>query len=70
MIEEPAVKLCICEHGKELHQHYRDGTDCAACRCKRYVPAQNQAFRGLVFALLVVVPIWALIAWLIWWAAK
>ena len=29
-------KACTCGHGKEAHQHYRKGTDCALCSCPRY----------------------------------
>ncbi|MGY1709480.1 hypothetical protein ACI8AC_08220 [Geodermatophilus sp. SYSU D00758] len=25
-----------CGHGRQAHQHYRRGTDCAHCACGRY----------------------------------
>ncbi|RFU22396.1 hypothetical protein D0Z06_07115 [Geodermatophilus marinus] len=25
-----------CGHGRQAHQHYRRGTDCAHCTCGRY----------------------------------
>jgi hypothetical protein len=25
--------LCTCGHGRQAHQHYRRGTDCALCAC-------------------------------------
>ena len=25
-----------CGHGRQAHQHYRRGTDCAMCDCDRY----------------------------------
>jgi hypothetical protein len=30
------MKPCCCGHDRELHQHYRAGTDCARCACRRY----------------------------------
>lgn len=29
-------QLCLCGHASEAHEHYRRGTDCALCDCKRY----------------------------------
>lgn len=29
-------KPCSCGHGKQAHQHYRAGSDCALCGCGRY----------------------------------
>jgi hypothetical protein len=28
--------LCVCGHERKAHQHYRRGTDCALCDCKRW----------------------------------
>ena len=30
------AKSCTCGHGKQTHQHYRAGSDCALCGCGRY----------------------------------
>lgn len=27
---------CWCGHGKTVHTHDRDGTDCSLCTCKQY----------------------------------
>ena len=27
---------CRCGHAGEAHEHFRSGSDCAACRCERY----------------------------------
>lgn len=34
--------LCQCGHSKELHEHYRRGSECAqpGCDCKRYRPGK------------------------------
>ncbi|MGK5110462.1 MULTISPECIES: hypothetical protein [unclassified Geodermatophilus] len=29
-------RSCTCGHGKQAHEHYRRGTDCALCACGRY----------------------------------
>jgi hypothetical protein len=29
-------RSCSCGHGKQAHEHYRRGTDCALCTCARY----------------------------------
>jgi hypothetical protein len=31
-----ALKPCACGHGRQAHQHYRPGKDCALCPCARY----------------------------------
>ncbi|MCW2699961.1 MAG: hypothetical protein JWQ45_1496 [Blastococcus sp.] len=31
-----AAKPCVCGHGRQAHQHYRRGKDCALCSCARY----------------------------------
>ncbi len=34
---ETSVATCTgCGHGRQAHQHYRRGTDCALCDCDRY----------------------------------
>jgi len=30
--------LCRCGHDRAAHQHYRSGTDCALCDCRRWSP--------------------------------
>ena len=30
------LKPCSCGHGRQAHQHYRPGKDCALCSCARY----------------------------------
>jgi hypothetical protein len=27
---------CSCGHGKQAHEHYRRGSDCALCPCRRF----------------------------------
>ncbi len=29
-------RSCGCGHGRQAHEHYRRGTDCALCACARY----------------------------------
>jgi hypothetical protein len=29
-------RSCACGHGKQAHEHYRRGTDCALCRCGKF----------------------------------
>jgi hypothetical protein len=29
-------KSCTCGHGKKAHEHYRTGSDCSFCSCRRY----------------------------------
>jgi hypothetical protein len=29
-------KACACGHGKPAHHHYRAGSDCALCSCRKY----------------------------------
>ncbi len=31
-----AVQACRCGHGADAHQHFRSGSDCAACDCAKY----------------------------------
>lgn len=28
--------VCACGHSKEAHEHYRTGSDCSGCECRRY----------------------------------
>jgi hypothetical protein len=30
------LKPCACGHGRQAHEHYRRGKDCALCSCARY----------------------------------
>ena len=30
--------LCSCRHGRDAHRHYRSGSDCALCECRRWSP--------------------------------
>lgn len=27
---------CRCGHGRQAHEHYRRGSDCALCTCRRF----------------------------------
>jgi hypothetical protein len=36
MQQAQTVETCRCEHSIELHQHYRSGSDCAACDCASF----------------------------------
>jgi|1186.fasta_scaffold238226_1 hypothetical protein len=31
-----AGRACACGHGKQAHEHYRRGTDCALCLCGKF----------------------------------
>ncbi len=31
---------CRCGHAADAHEHYRQGRDCGACRCARFVAAE------------------------------
>lgn len=40
------LKPCVCGHGRQAHQHYRRGKDCALCSCARYHrPLLTRLFR-------------------------
>lgn len=30
-VPEAPVSVCTCGHPEEMHEHYRDGSDCGAC---------------------------------------
>jgi hypothetical protein len=32
----PPRRKCVCGHQREVHEHYRRGTDCALCSCRPY----------------------------------
>jgi hypothetical protein len=34
---EEQASACRCGHVRDTHEHYRRGTDCAVCDCRRYV---------------------------------
>ncbi|WP_181778956.1 hypothetical protein [Pseudonocardia pini] len=36
--EVQTARPCTCGHVGEAHEHYRAGTDCAFCDCRRYRP--------------------------------
>ncbi|MDQ1715191.1 MAG: hypothetical protein QOC60_1136 [Frankiaceae bacterium] len=31
-----APDVCRCGHGREAHEHYRAGNECALCDCRNY----------------------------------
>lgn len=38
---------CTCGHGKQAHDHYRRGTDCALCQCAKFSrPLLRRLFRA------------------------
>lgn len=30
------LRVCRCGHGRDAHRHYRGGSDCSACTCRRF----------------------------------
>lgn len=44
------VSSCRCGHTAELHEHYRAGSECAACGCGRY--RTTAAFAAQLTALM------------------
>jgi len=30
------MEICVCGHERVAHEHYRAGSDCAVCDCRRY----------------------------------
>ncbi len=32
----PVASPCRCGHGRDAHEHFRRGTDCAGCDCARF----------------------------------
>ncbi len=42
---EPAGAPCSCGHGKQAHEHYRAGSDCALCDCGRFHRSLRARFR-------------------------
>lgn len=50
------VDPCVCRHGREVHEHWRRGTDCGICgqdRCGAY-RREGGALRGLLRRLRLV----------------
>jgi hypothetical protein len=45
---------CRCGHDRSAHQHYRHGTDCSLCDCKRF---RRQARRAKTITIQVLVPV-------------
>jgi hypothetical protein len=43
----PATALCRCGHEKDVHEHYRPGTDCGVCgaSCRAFRAARTPATR-------------------------
>jgi len=41
-----ATRPCGCGHGRDAHEHYRRGTDCALCSCSRYRRPLLSRLRG------------------------
>lgn len=33
---EPHQRVCRCGHEKDMHEHYRRGSDCAECGCLKF----------------------------------
>lgn len=40
----PTGRSCVCGHGRDAHEHYRKGTDCALCACTRYTSRFRSRF--------------------------
>lgn len=43
---------CRCGHVADAHEHYRPGSDCGACACRRFATAQPRSAAGLAAVLL------------------
>lgn len=44
-----AVRECVCGHSRDVHQHYRPGSDCSRCasgHCTRFRPAMLRKLRS------------------------
>ena len=35
---------CRCGHGAETHEHFRAGSDCGTCECRRYRAVRAQSW--------------------------
>lgn len=35
--DDSAARCAGCKHVRRAHEHYRRGTDCSACACRRFV---------------------------------
>lgn len=36
MLRQSGEAVCKCGHNRDAHAHYRRGTDCALCQCRRW----------------------------------
>jgi hypothetical protein len=61
----------MCGHPEDKHDAEGSARrDCMLCElgaCEEYVPRVNGPFRGLVFGLLLSIPLWAAIGFFVWW---
>lgn len=39
-----ALRPCLCGHPRSAHEHYRRGSDCAACACLIYRPVRRPSW--------------------------
>lgn len=44
----PVYGRC-CVHPADVHDHYRRGTDCSMCECRRFRPVRFRRLRDAVF---------------------
>jgi hypothetical protein len=44
--ESAVTAACTCSHGRTAHEHYRRGTDCALCGCRKYHRPLLDRLRG------------------------
>jgi hypothetical protein len=45
--------ICACGHERDLHEHYRRGTDCALCDCTAFDPDGLNPARAILASTLV-----------------
>lgn len=45
------ARSCRCGHERELHEHYRRGTDCASCDCERFRARTSNPVAAVVAAV-------------------
>jgi hypothetical protein len=45
---------CTCSHARDAHDHYRPGTDCSGCSCRRYLNPYRVVGIGAAIAVLLV----------------
>lgn len=39
-IRDGVGQACRCGHVRDVHEHYRDGSDCSQCECRSYHKAR------------------------------